>query len=148
MKFIADVMLGRLARFMRFAGYDVEYDSKATDDFLYHRARYRTLLTRDRELSQRALNRKVYFVQTTGAENQLEEIHKRFPIENASPRCLICNVKISRIAKQKVSHLVPPFVYRSQEQFFHCRRCNRIYWKGTHFDHLARLMKISILNKK
>ncbi len=139
MKFIADVMLGRLTRFMRFAGYDVEYDSKADDDFLYHRARYRTLLTRDRELASRAAKRKAYFVQTTGAENQLEEIRNRFPLTKATPRCLICNHSISRIAKKKVSHLVPPFVYRTQENFFRCRRCNRIYWKGTHFDRMSRL---------
>jgi uncharacterized protein with PIN domain len=143
MKFVADVMLGRLARLMRFAGYDVEYDSKATDDFLFHRARYRTLLTRDRELSERAAKRKAYFVQTTGAENQLKEIRERFPLENSSPRCLVCNKKISPVAKGKISHLVPPFVYRNQEKFFRCRHCNRIYWKGTHFDRLARLMQIS-----
>jgi uncharacterized protein with PIN domain len=141
MKFIADVMLGRLARFMRFAGYDVEYDSKATDDFLFQRARYKTLLTRDRELARRASKRKVYFVQTTGAENQLEEIQKQFPLKNTSPRCLLCNRSIVRVAKKKISHLVPPFVYRTQERFFRCKCCNQIYWKGTHFDRLSRVIQ-------
>ena len=141
MKFIADVMLGRLARFMRFAGYDVEYDSKATDDFLLNRARYRMLLTRDRELATRAAKRKIYFVETTGAENQLQEIQDQFPLRNASPRCLICNHPILRISKEKVSHLVPPFVYRTQKQFFRCRQCNRIYWKGTHFERLSRVIQ-------
>jgi uncharacterized protein with PIN domain len=141
MKFIADVMLGRLTRFMRFAGYDVEYDAKADDDFLYHRARYRTLLTRDRALARRAAKRKIYFVQTTGAENQLQEIRKQFPLRGARPRCLICNDPILRIAKEKVEHLVPPFVFRTQRQFFRCRRCNRIYWKGTHFERLSRVIQ-------
>jgi len=59
MKFVADVMLGRLVRFMRFAGYDVEYDTNARDNDLLHRSRYRTLLTRGRELAARAAKRKV-----------------------------------------------------------------------------------------
>jgi uncharacterized protein with PIN domain len=141
MKFIADVMLGRLARFMRFAGYDVEYDSNAKDDFLFQRSQYKTLLTRDRELANRASKRKVYFVQTTGAENQLKEIQKQFPLSNPSPRCLLCNRTIVRVARKKISHLVPPFVYRTQERFFRCTGCNRIYWKGTHFDRLSRVIQ-------
>ena len=144
MKFVADVMLGRLARFMRFAGYDVEYDRYANDDDLFHRCRYRILLTRDRELATRAAKRKVYFVQTTGAENQLEEIRKTFPLQtHDSPRCLLCNYPIRKVKKATVRHLVPPFVFRSQSDFFRCKRCGKIYWKGTHFERLSRMIQFS-----
>src|SRR5262245_12032513 len=122
MKFVADVMLGRLARFMRFAGYDVEYDRDAKDDDLFQRSRYRTLLTRDRELAARTVNRKVYFVQTIGAENQLKEIRKSFPSKHDTPRCLLCNYPIHKVKKESVHHLVPPFVFQSQSDFFRCKR--------------------------
>jgi uncharacterized protein len=142
-KFVADVMLGRLARFMRFAGYDVEYDRNADDQYLFHRSRYRILLTRDRELAARAAKRKVYFVQTTGAENQLEEIRKTFPLQNDTPRCLLCNYPIRKVKKETVRHLVPPFVFRCQSDFFRCKRCGKIYWKGTHFERLSRVIQFS-----
>jgi uncharacterized protein with PIN domain len=142
-KFVADVMLGRLARFMRFAGYDVEYDRSAKDDDLFQRSRYRILLTRDRELVARAAKRKVYFVQTTGAENQLEEIRRLFPLQNGTPRCLLCNYPIRKVKKEIVRHLVPPFIYRSQSDFFRCKKCGKIYWKGTHFERMSRVIQFS-----
>jgi uncharacterized protein with PIN domain len=141
MKFVADVMLGRLARFMRFAGYDVEYDRNAHDDELFQRSRYRTLLTRDRELAARAAKRKVHFVQTTGGENQLEEIRKSFPLHSKTPRCLLCNYPIRNVKKETVRHLVPPFVFKSHSDFFRCKQCAKIYWKGTHFERLSRVIQ-------
>ncbi len=147
MKFVADVMLGRLARFMRFAGYDVEYDTNAGDNDLLHRSRYRTLLTRDRELAARAAKRKVYFVQTIGAEGQLEEIRKCFPLQKSVPRCLVCNHPIRRIRKETVRHLVPPFVFRARTDFFRCKRCGRTYWKGSHFERLSRVIQFSPKSK-
>jgi uncharacterized protein len=141
-------MLGRLARFMRFAGYDVEYDRNAKDDDLFQRSRYRILLTRDRELAARAEKRQVYFVHTTGAENQLEEIRRSFPLHNGTPRCLLCNYPIRKIKKETVRHLVPPFVYRSQSNFFRCKQCGKIYWKGTHFEHMSRVIQFAKSNDR
>ena len=142
MKFIADVMLGRLARLMRFAGYDVEYDSKADDDFLLKRSRYKMLLTCDRPLARRAVDRRVYLVQNTGAIRQLAEIQKKFPSGlPAATRCLVCNVKIRKIAKSRVRHLVPPFIFSKYENFLICPRCSRIYWPGTHFEGMLRVIE-------
>ncbi len=134
-------MLGRLARFMRFAGYNVEYDSKAGDEQLLGKSRRRStvLLTRDRELARRCRPDKVYFVQSTGAENQIAEIGRKFHLPpNAASRCLVCNHRIRRIAKKKVEHLVPPFVYAHHDAFYRCPGCKRIYWKGTHFSRLEK----------
>ena len=142
MKFIADVMLGRLARLMRFAGYDVEYDSNADDDFLLKRSRHKMLLTRDRPLAKRASSRLVYFVESMGAIRQLEEIQRKFPLESpAATRCLLCNVKIRKIAKSRVRHLVPPFIFSKHDNFLICPHCGRIYWPGTHFEGMLRVIK-------
>lgn len=141
MRFVADVMLGRLARLMRFSGYDVEYDSSEGDDELLAKSRRRILLTKDHELAKRAAKR-VYFVQTSGGVNQLHEIQQRFPIAGRiAPRCLLCNVKIKRVAKRKVQHLVPPYVFARQNQFRVCPGCSKVYWEGTHFEHLLRMIE-------
>lgn len=140
-KFVADVMLGRLARFMRFSGYDVEYDSFAGDDALLHRSRYRILLTRDRELARRAANYNVYFVQATGAERQIEEIKQQFPLKDPHTRCLKCNRVIRKVSKRRVQHLIPPYIYQRHQEFYRCSRCGKVYWKGSHYEHLERMLQ-------
>lgn len=135
-------MLGRLARLMRFSGYDVEYDHTADDDTLFKRSRRRMLLTKDRPLAERATLEHCYFVRATGALLQLKEIRKQFPLKkNARPRCLMCNVPIRSIPKTKIKHLVPPYVYSSREEFYICPKCKRAYWHGTHFDHMVRMIE-------
>lgn len=143
MTFVADVMLGRLARLMRFKGYDVEYDRTAEDDALVRRSRYRVLLTKDRALAKRISQPRVYLVDSVGGENQLAEIEKRFPLPKGQTgsRCLMCNRKLRRIKKERVRHLVPPFVYIKHHTFHRCGSCKRIYWPGTHFEHMSRMIE-------
>jgi uncharacterized protein len=141
MKFVTDVMLGSLARLMRFHGYDVEYDNTADDETLKKRSVHRILLTKDRELFRRIRKDRVYLVQNAGGRNQLREIQKQFPIPNAASRCIECNFKLRSIRKEKVEHLVPPFVFKRYNQFFLCRSCTRIYWKGTHFERMLRMLE-------
>ena len=142
MKFVADVMLGRLARLMRFSGYDVEYDSGADDETLLEASRRRTLLTKDHELAARASKRRGYLVRNIGALRQLEEIRRQFPLSiSVTPRCLDCNVSIRKLPKRKVEHLVPPYVFARYTRFHVCPRCRKVYWQGTHFEHLLRMLK-------
>lgn len=134
-------MLGRLARLMRFAGYDVEYDRTIDDDTLRKKSRNKIVLTKDRPLAASIRNDSVYFVDTIGGEAQLTEIRKKFPNEAGSARCLVCNRVIRRISKKRIQHLVPPFVFKKYADFFSCPQCKRIYWKGTHYDRMTRTLK-------
>jgi uncharacterized protein with PIN domain len=140
-RFIADVMLGRLARLMRFHGYDVEYDRAARDSDLLRMAPRRMLLTKDRGLAASGKRRNVYLVQSIGGEKQLEEIRRKFPQSSNSTRCLICNHAIRKVRPDKIRHLVPPFVYEHHSQFYRCPKCHRIYWKGTHFRRMSQAVK-------
>ncbi len=133
-------MLGRLARFMRFRGYDVLYDNKAEDEFLRRRSRYRIVLTKDRGLAKLIRDGRVYLVKTTGAETQLREILQAFP-EQKSSRCIECNGKLSRIRKRKIEHLIPPFVFRKYDAFYFCRVCRRVYWAGSHYERASRVLE-------
>jgi uncharacterized protein with PIN domain len=36
---------------------------------------------------------------------------------------------------------VPPFVFRTQEEFVRCPTCNKIYWQGTHVNHVLEKLK-------
>ncbi|PJB21075.1 MAG: hypothetical protein CO114_07255, partial [Euryarchaeota archaeon CG_4_9_14_3_um_filter_38_12] len=53
MKFVADIMLGRLARWMRLLGFDVLYPDTSDDKELLKFADERIILTRDKELGKK-----------------------------------------------------------------------------------------------
>ncbi len=139
-RFIADVMLGKLATWLRLLGCDVEYLPKISDDDLVERA-FRTgrvILTRDTELIRR---RKVrdnhFFVQGNDFRDQLRQVAKRFsivPFGRILTRCLRCNETLMVIDRSEVRDRVPPYVFETQRDFRTCGRCGRVYWRGTHRD--------------
>ena len=49
-------------------------------------------------------------------------------------RCVECNTPVEKIEKSKVKPKVPPYVYKVQEEFMECPNCDKIYWKGTHWN--------------
>jgi len=139
-RFIADVMLGKLATWLRLLGCDVEYFPKISDDDLVERA-FRTgrvILTRDTELIRR---RKVrdnhFFVRVDGFQDQLRQVAERFsivPFGRIMTRCLRCNETLMVIDRSEVRDRVPPYVFETQRDFRTCGRCGRVYWRGTHRD--------------
>jgi hypothetical protein len=139
-RFIADVMLGKLATWLRLLGCNVEYFPKISDDDLVERA-FRTgrvILTRDTELIRR---RKVrdnhFFVRGDGFRDQLRQVAERFsivPFGRILTRCLRCNETLMVIDRSEVRDRVPPYVFETQRDFRTCGRCGRVYWRGTHRD--------------
>ncbi|MBI5287286.1 MAG: Mut7-C RNAse domain-containing protein [Deltaproteobacteria bacterium] len=146
-RFIADTMLGKLARWMRMIGCDVEYFPKISDRELVERA-YRSgriILTRDTRLIQRRKARNNHcFVQGDSYKDQLRQVVKRFSIGPGTPsltRCLLCNKLLLDIDKGSVEGKVPPYVYETQDSFKTCPACGRLYWGATHKDEMVRQLK-------
>jgi uncharacterized protein with PIN domain len=141
MKFIADVMLGRLAKRMRLLGFDVLYDRALDDNELLHRSleNDRVLLTRDALLAARPLASNHLIIVSDFVQEQLGQVLSAFPREALHPltRCSECNAHLDPIGKQDARDLVPRHVYDTMESFLHCPRCGRIYWNGTHVQKMA-----------
>ncbi len=139
-RFIADVMLGKLATWLRLLGCDVEYYPMITDEDLVGRAARtgRVILTRDKELIRRRQARgNHFFVRGDGYRDQLRQVAERFSIaafDRVMTRCLRCNETLKVIDRSEVRDWVPPHVFDTQRDFKTCGRCGRIYWKGTHRD--------------
>ncbi|MBI5419038.1 MAG: Mut7-C RNAse domain-containing protein [Deltaproteobacteria bacterium] len=146
-RFIADTMLGKLAKWMRLLGCDVEYFPSIPDDELVERAdrSRRLILTRDTLLIRRRKARENhFFVLYDGYKDQLRQVVRAFSIDPESrvlTRCLLCNEPLDEIEKSAAAARVPPYVYRTQETFVTCRSCRRIYWKGTHREAVERQLK-------
>jgi len=137
MKFIADVMLGRLAKRMRLLGFDVLYDRTMNDNEIIRLslAQNRVILTRDTGLAGRPLASHHVFINHDALNDQLIQILDTFTIASIPgplTRCSRCNERLVSIARPDVKDRVPQYVYERYDDFSWCSKCKRIYWKGTH----------------
>jgi len=137
MKFIADSMLGKLARWLRIMGYDTSYSSFISDRELIKKGREekRIILTRDTNLIKCKLVKDYLFIKSENLEEQVRQVTRVAPKPPLSfSRCLLCNQEIKEIKKEKIKNKVPPYVYKTQSKFAWCPQCGRIYWEGTHVE--------------
>lgn len=143
MRFVVDCMLGKLAKWLRMLGHDTAYVAGADDDQLVRLAvrEDRILLTRDRRLAERRMLRgRSLFVDwgSTSAQVRqvLESLNLKVSKDELFTRCTICNGSIVPIEKEQVKERVPPYVYKTQDEYGFCADCDKIYWKGTHVQHV------------
>ena len=136
MRFLADNMLGRLATWLRLLGYDTVYLPEASDPELARvaRAEDRVLLTRDVELTRRRGIRPL-LIESEKVDQQLQQVFRTLKLtaRDAFSRCAECNIPLDQIDKETVRGQVPPYVFQTQERFLRCPRCQRVYWRGTHW---------------
>jgi len=157
LKFIADGMVGRLARWLRLIGNDVVYSRDLTDNELIRRAvaEARILLTSDVELYRRAVadGADSFLVKGRTEAERLARIAKRFridlDIDTATSRCPTCNATIRPVKKEEVKGMVPPSTYKVFNEFWECtnRDCGKIYWQGSHWkkigEHLSKAERLA-----
>ena len=159
-RFVLDTHLGRLARYLRLLGFDTLY-SNAFDDAQLARLAAgdrgnegdgpshpvgglkRILLTRDHGLLKRKSVTHGCFVRADDPRRQAAEILSRFQLYNAVRpfhRCTRCNGLIGRVDKSEAAGRVPPRVALAYPEFSRCGDCGRIYWKGSHYDHMRNII--------
>lgn len=134
-QFLADAMLGKLARWLRVLGYDTVY-VQGDDAFVAQRARAegRVLLTRDHELAKRKGLHAV-LITSQKLKVQIAQVIDTFGLpEEKRPRCMGCNVLLDRISVEEARTHVPVYVAETQIAFQHCAKCGKIYWQGTHWQ--------------
>ncbi len=148
-RFVADSMLGRLARWLRALGFDVFYDPLLSDHEVIARARERDAiaLTRDTRFPDPA-DVEVVLIGGDHVSDQLVQVAREVPLdlEAARPltRCTVCNEPLVPAARDEVWDRVPPFVYLTNETYARCPGCARVYWEGTHGPRIRReLVRLS-----
>jgi uncharacterized protein with PIN domain len=145
MKFAADKMLGRLARWLRIMGQDVAYGPELSGAGLLRAARRedRLILTRDGAIARR--NPPPYIhIDSDHFRAQLKQVIEACgfdPLQAAFTRCVECNTPFESIVKAEVERAVPPYVFKTQEKFSFCRKCRRIYWPATHQEKMLEELK-------
>lgn len=147
MKFIADAMLGRLATWMRIIGCDVAYYRAIEDDDLVDLAAKdsRLILTKDTLLIRRRKAKGNFLlIGGNSYQEQLKQVVQHFsidPYQNLLARCIRCNIPLTEIDREKITKLVPEYVYHRQGVFRTCPECRRIYWPATHRDEMLKKLR-------
>ena len=150
-RFVIDTHLGKLARHLRLAGFDCLWRNDYADEEIVRLAvaGQRIVLTRDCNLLKRRAVQRGHFVHAIDAELQLAEVIRVLQLEamlRPFSRCRECNVALQDVAKEDVAGRLPDAVRESYDRFRCCPGCDRVYWEGTHYEQLRRMLARAVPN--
>jgi uncharacterized protein with PIN domain len=149
LKFITDGMLGKLTRWLRMLGQNVEYSKSLGDKQLIEIAKKqrRVLLTRDLRLYQQAVTHGVsaFLVEGATKAEKLANLAKRFDltleVDVTVSRCPKCNTRIKPVSKDKVVNKILQKTSSYYNEFWICPNCEQIYWQGAHWKRIDKTLR-------
>jgi uncharacterized protein len=144
--FVLDVHLGGLARLLRMLGIDTFYQNNLHDKEIVALAikEERAVLTRDIGLLKHKVLQYGYWLRSQQSEEQLMEVIQRFSlctVLRPFSRCMACNGLLAAVSKEKIIHLLPAKTQVYFHDFFQCTQCANVYWKGSHYQNMQRLVE-------
>ena len=136
-RFLADRMVGTLAKWLRLLGYDTVYMSEVSPASVKREARRqgRILLTRRTCFLNHRDMPLLVFIRADRFREQLKQVCADLQLTVSSSllrRCSVCNQELETIDRERVQARVPVYVWQTQSTFLHCRKCQRVYWNATH----------------
>lgn len=145
-KFIVDCHLGNLAKYMRLLGIDTFYKNNIQEKEIINIAinDQRIILTKNKNLLKRNEIINGYWMRNENVESQIKEVIQRFKLQKEIKyfsRCLICNSKLKFIEKEKIINRIPSRVKEWCNEFYYCENCDKIYWKGSHYNKMLMTIK-------
>lgn len=154
MKFLADRMLGKLAKYLVMLGLDTRYftHNDRTQLIALSEREGRVILSRDTKLLRvRGLPESLLITDDCPGK-QLRQVFTHFKLELAEEqfftRCLRCNQMLIQVSPEEVKPKVPSFVLTIHQDFFSCPQCGRVYWKGTHHLRMKEMIRKILLPEK
>lgn len=144
-RFILDAHLGKLAKYLRMLGFDTLYRNDYGDEEIIEIAfrENRIILTRDKQLLGSARVIRGYFVRSTEKHAQLKEVVNKFDLYSqflSFTRCMTCNTRLVPVSSNEIKNKINADTARIFNQFFYCDSCDKVYWKGSHFERMEKLI--------
>lgn len=149
-RFLADGMLGKVSRWLRLLGCDVDYRPDVNDEELIELAKRsrRTLLTRDCELYRKAVLNGLDALLipcsdlTAALASVVYNYNINIEINPDKSRCPTCNSQILKTTPEMVAGRVPGDVIRHHKDFWVCTNpeCGKVYWKGSHWRNIIKTL--------
>jgi len=146
LRFVCDVHLGKLARYLRMLGFDTLYRNDYRDAEIVYLSvsDNRIVLTRDRRLLYHRVITHGYWIRSDDPDEQMREVIRRFDLrEMIRPmhHCPVCNGIIEPVSKQRVWNQLEPLTKKYYNNFYRCRDCGKAYWKGSHYERIHKRMQ-------
>lgn len=149
-KFIVDINVGKLARWLRMMGYDtLLFDGN--DDWqmiISALSQQRVIITKDTQIMKRGVitsgRLKAVLITSDEPEIQMQQVIETLNLDcqfRPFSICLECNHPLVERSKEDVKGRVPPYVFQRQNQYRECPACHRIYWQGTHWQAMTRTLE-------
>jgi uncharacterized protein with PIN domain len=149
-RFIVDHNVGKLAKWLRMMGYDSLFFKGSDDsDMVKHAlSEGRIILTRDTEIMKRRVvtngQLRVVLIESEESELQMQQIIETLHLDcgfRPFTLCLECNKPLIERNPEEVRERIPPYVYKTQQQYMECPSCRRIYWRGTHWKAMMKMLQ-------
>ncbi len=145
-KFLADINLGNIVKYMRVLGLDLYYDSLLSTREIIEisKRENRVILTKSRKLLKFKDVSHVIFIRPGTTTEQIRLIIDYLDIkDNIKPfsRCLRCNTLLNNVLKEKILDRIPPKTKEFCDEYVQCTSCDKIYWKGTQFINMKKVVK-------
>ena len=156
MKFIVDINVGKLAKWLRIMGYDaLLFQGKDDGDMVKIALRQdRIILTKDTGIMRRRLvtggKLKALLIEGENSELQIQQVADTLGLDfyfNPFSICLECNERLIETGKDSLERSVPPYVYKTYDFYMQCPSCRRVYWRGTHWEATSRKLDEFAANK-
>ncbi|MCF6291224.1 MAG: Mut7-C ubiquitin/RNAse domain-containing protein [Desulfobacterales bacterium] len=144
-RFLVDVNVGKLAPWLRMAGFDTGYHPGLADRDLAGLAvrEERILLTRDSGLLKHKIVVFGHLIRARQPDEQLREVVQLFGLGSRIrpfSRCMRCNGQLQPVAREEVFDRLEPLTRKYYHTFTRCEECDRIYWPGSHRARMATLL--------
>jgi len=149
LKFVADVHLGKLTKYLRLYGFDTYYRTDLNDEEIIDLAGSdkRVILTKDKGLLKNKKVTRGYYIRSRYPRYQLRELFLRFDLKNridSFTRCMECNGLLEDVTKKEILNRLLPKTRQYYRKFKKCHDCNRIYWNGSHYQSMKKNIKTLI----
>ncbi|MEM2022116.1 MAG: Mut7-C RNAse domain-containing protein [Archaeoglobaceae archaeon] len=152
MKLICDRMLGKLAVWLRIAGYDTlyigDFECEDEDSELLKNFLDRILLTKDRELYQKAIKNKraAFLIVSNDVAEQMKELKKiGVSFQLLMDRCSVCNSLLRKPSREEALEvMVKEGICEDISQkyeLWYCEKCKKLYWMGSHWKNMIEFLK-------
>ena len=144
MRFICDAMLGKLVKYLRILGLDTIYITALTELNSFKSVDEPPYFFTKRKMQKASYKESIY-IQSDNVMDQLNEIKgiikPYINPETFMNRCIRCNTLLSDAKKNDIEMLVPEFAYHRYNHFKTCQSCKKIYWEGSHVEHMRGWVK-------
>ncbi len=152
-KFILDVHLGKLAKYLRMCGFDTAYFNECDDMSIIRIAldEHRIILTCDKGILKVGKVTHAYYVRSRHPRQQFVEVLKHFDLYSSIlpfSRCIKCNGELIITDKEKIIDALKPDTIRFFNSFLQCQQCGNIYWKGSHYESMVRFIEVVSLRNQ